>query len=105
MGVCGFIGVIYPQGLSPEVRQFPPGTLCLCQPTNAIFKLVTLCLLTIDVFETLGIYTHTQNLNHIQESGRSYSINFFLLPQQPPVYQDLLIHEVSRSHTTTHHSR
>ena len=25
--------------------------------------------------------------------------------QQPPVGHDLLIHEVSRSHTTTHHSR
>jgi len=25
--------------------------------------------------------------------------------QQPPVGQDLLNHEVSRSHTTTHHSR
>jgi len=27
------------------------------------------------------------------------------LAQQPPVSQVLLIHEVSRSHTTTHHSR
>jgi hypothetical protein len=27
------------------------------------------------------------------------------LAQQPPVDQGLLIHEVSRSHTTTHHSR
>ena len=35
--------------------------------------------------------------------------NHFLFPllsaQQPPVGQGLLIHEVSRSHTTTHHSR
>jgi hypothetical protein len=31
--------------------------------------------------------------------------SFFLLAQQPPVGQDLLIHEVSRSHTTTHHSQ
>jgi len=29
---------------------------------------------------------------------------FFLLAQQPPVGQGFLIHEVSRSHTTTHHS-
>jgi len=29
----------------------------------------------------------------------------FFLAQQPPVDQGLLIHEVSRSHTTTHHSR
>jgi len=27
------------------------------------------------------------------------------LAQQPPVGKGLLIHEVSRSHTTTHHSR
>jgi len=32
-------------------------------------------------------------------------IFLFLLAQQPPVGQDLLIHEVSRSHTTTHHSQ
>jgi len=30
---------------------------------------------------------------------------FFLLAQQPPVGQDFLSHEVSRSHTTAHHSR
>ena len=30
---------------------------------------------------------------------------FFLLLQQPPVGLGLLIHEVSKSHTTTHHSR
>jgi len=29
----------------------------------------------------------------------------FVLARQPPVGQDLLIHEVSKSHTTTHHSR
>jgi len=30
---------------------------------------------------------------------------FFYLAQQPPVGHGLLIYEVSRSHTTTHHSR
>ena len=30
---------------------------------------------------------------------------FFYLAQQPPVGHGLLIHEVSRSHTTTHHNR
>ena len=30
---------------------------------------------------------------------------FFFLARQPPMGQGLLIHEVSRSHTTTHHSR
>jgi len=29
---------------------------------------------------------------------------FFFLVQQPPMGQDLLIHKVSRSHTTTHYS-
>ena len=29
----------------------------------------------------------------------------FFLARQPPVGQGLLIHEVSRSHTTTHHNR
>ena len=31
--------------------------------------------------------------------------SLFVLVRQPPVGQGLLIHEVSRSHTTTHHSR
>ena len=34
-----------------------------------------------------------------------FSYNFFLLAQQPQVDQGILIHEASRSHTTTHHSR
>ena len=33
------------------------------------------------------------------------TVCLFVLAQQPPVGQCLLIHEVSRSHTTTHHSR
>ena len=56
MGVFGFISVSYPQELSPEKWQFPPGTLCLYRPTNAVFKLVTMYILTIDVFENLGIH-------------------------------------------------
>ena len=31
--------------------------------------------------------------------------DLFVLAQQPPVGQGLLIHEVSRSHTTTQHSQ
>jgi hypothetical protein len=57
MGVFGFIGVIYPQELSPEVWQFPPGTLYLCRSTNAAFKLVPMYIVTVDVFETLVIHT------------------------------------------------
>jgi len=35
----------------------------------------------------------------------SFIYFFFLLAQQPPVGYGLLNHEVSRSHSTTHHSR
>ena len=40
------------------------------------------------------------NINNIY-----YSLLFVCLAQQPPVGQGLLIHEVSKSHTTTKHSR
>ena len=33
------------------------------------------------------------------------SLFFFIWPNSPPVVQGLLIHEVSRSHSTPHHSR
>ena len=45
------------------------------------------------------------------ELGTQLTPNFFtlfvclFLARQPPVAQGLLLHEVSRSHTTTHHSR
>jgi len=35
----------------------------------------------------------------------SYLVALLFLARQPPVGQGLLIHEVSRSHTMTHHSR
>jgi len=36
-------------------------------------------------------------------TGRLYKVSVCLfLAQQPPVVHDLLIHEISRSHTTTH---
>jgi len=38
-------------------------------------------------------------------SGSFLLLLFFFLAQQPPVSQGLLIHEVSRSHTTTRHIR
>jgi len=41
--------------------------------------------------------------------GRLYITTFWVFvcfwPDSPPVGQGLLIHEVSRSHTTTHHMR
>jgi len=38
-------------------------------------------------------------------TSRERGSKIFLLAQQPSLGQGLLIHEVSRSHTTTHHSR
>jgi len=46
----------------------------------------------------LTVNIQTNNFSH-----RLFVSLFLAL--QPPVGQDLLIHEVSRSHTTTHHSR
>jgi len=44
-----------------------------------------------------------------ENNSTEYDINvsfiFFLSAQQAPVGQGLLIHEVSRSHPTTHHMR
>jgi len=37
--------------------------------------------------------------------SRAEAFVCLFLARQPPVGQDLLIHEASRSHTTTHHSR
>ena len=36
---------------------------------------------------------------------QKHSCNILLFVQQPPVGQSLLIHEISRSHTMTHHIR
>jgi hypothetical protein len=52
-------------------------------------------------------------LKHFEATRPEFSLRSFFpgsiqrlfLTQQPPVGQGLLIHEVSRSHTTTHHSR
>ena len=41
----------------------------------------------------------------LADSGTVVNIAIFLGQQQPPVGQSLLIHVVSRSHTTTHHTR
>jgi hypothetical protein len=38
-------------------------------------------------------------------SYRVLLIGFFYLAQETPVRLGLFIHEISRSHTTTHHSR
>ena len=44
--------------------------------------------------------------NHLKpEDNISNIFIIFFLARQPPVGQGLLIHKVSRSHTTTHHSR
>ena len=41
----------------------------------------------------------------ITDTGHIFVVCLLFLARQPPVGQGLLIHEVSRSHTTTHHSR
>jgi len=47
------------------------------------------------------------NKECFQLQDKNYLDTFFYyyLAQQPPVGQGLLFHEVSRSHTTMHHSR
>jgi len=56
---------------------------------------------------------HTRYIPHPSHSSRFYHpknilkchVCLFVLARQPPVGHGLLIYEVSRSHTTTHHSR
>jgi len=45
----------------------------------------------------------TNSFSHLTSHTPHYP--YYLLLDSPPVGQGLLIHEVSRSHTTTHHSR
>jgi len=45
------------------------------------------------------------NMCPINAQNKTAIKPIFFLAQQPPVRQGLLIHVVSRSHTTTHHSR
>jgi len=52
------------------------------------------------------IHTHIHTHTHTQNADLVKLLNLiFLLAQPPPVGHGLLIHEVSRPHTTTHHSR
>ena len=54
------------------------------------------------------LYVHSLSFLFISSSPISSNTRLyhvFFLARQPPVGQGLLIHEVSRSHTTTHHSR
>ena len=45
------------------------------------------------------------NTRHLTIYFSTVFIFFFIWPNSPPVVQGLLIHEVSRSHSTPHHSR
>ena len=39
IGVLGYIGIVWPKEHSPEVRSFPPGTLCITRlPSNKIHR-------------------------------------------------------------------
>jgi hypothetical protein len=49
-------------------------------------------------------YIRRQNIRNIEMLRRNGNSVLFLA-RQPPVNHGLLIHEVSTSHTTTHHSR
>jgi len=60
------------------------------------------CQEEVDSFSTFSGYS---NLPTFIQKYILYFKLVFLLVQQPPVGQGLLIHEVSRLHTTTHHSR
>jgi len=60
---------------------------------GSVFFLCTHHLGSLDLRKKLSTFRHER----VQFS--------FNLAQQPPVGQGLLIHEVSRSHSTTHHSR
>jgi len=53
-----------------------------------------------------AVYAEHQWVSGFAETSALFSILiFFIWRNSPPVGQGLLIHEVSRSHTTTHHSR
>jgi hypothetical protein len=61
------------------------------------------------VFRHVDIKSRRQEITqkkayNIQNKAKVWCENCFPLAQQPPVGQGL-IHEVSRSHTTTHHSQ
>ena len=55
--------------------------------------------------EHTHVHTHTHTHTHTSNSRLCRYFFFFLLEQQPPMGQGLFIHEVFRSHTTTHHIR
>jgi len=50
-------------------------------------------------------YSRSLRTRHVVVTETSGLLKAFFFARQPPVGQGLLIHEVSRSHTTTHHSR
>jgi hypothetical protein len=62
---------------------------------HQFFRFILLCSSTLHVSDGLSV--------HHQESKSVHTASD--IQRQPPVGQDLLIHEVSRSQTTTHHSR
>ena len=61
--------------------------------------------------KTIKLYPNKIYVFHIRSLRNIYTyvsgnINIYIfLPIQPPVGQSLLIHDVSISHTTTHHNR
>jgi len=56
-------------------------------------------------YRKLDFVRFTGNPSFQRKTFHFWDLFFFLLAQQPPLGQSLLIHEVSRSHTTTDHIR
>ena len=67
------------------------------------FSVQTFLALLLDIGH-LANKTETQQMQWVHSVTLLYQL-FIYLTQHPPVGQGVLIHEVSRSHSTTHHSR
>jgi hypothetical protein len=76
--------------------------LYFCFPFSVfcVFYCSVYCFCNIATF-FLHLYKSTDHCHRV----KTQFVCFMFSARQPPVGQGLLIHEVSRSHTTTHHSR
>jgi len=81
---------------------------CLPITMNQLSQLKShLCIVLLSVFDSPSDFmpAFCGVWRFIALCWNTYYWTFFLLVQQPPVGQGLLIHKVSRSHTTKHHSQ
>jgi hypothetical protein len=56
-------------------------------------------------FEPAAPASDRPQTHALERAATGIGFSLIFLAQQPPLGQGLLIREVSRSHTTTHHSR